>query len=170
MTSRNLLALAPSVRSAAFDFLASATEAGLDVLIYCTYRSHEDQSRLYRQGRSLATITRKARELEDKWKRPDLAEILLGVGPQHGRKATNAAPGQSAHNYSIAFDGVPMIGGKPQWGTKTDQEKMYWQMYGRLGQAAGLEWAGNWRSFKEFPHMQRPGFDWREFITNEAST
>lgn len=165
MASRELSDLAPDVRRAALGFLSAADAAGFGVLVYCTYRDPTEQARLYRQGRSLAEIRAKATELEREWQRPDLAEILLMVGPQHGKKVTNAAPGQSAHNYHAAFDGVPMVGGKPQWSKKTEQEKSAWQTYGELGEAAGLEWAGRWRSFREFPHLQRAGFAWRDLIT-----
>ena len=67
-----------------------------------------------------------------------------------GKVVTNARAGQSFHNYRCAVDVVPLRNGKPVWDTK-DQA---WQTIGRIGKAAGLEWAGDWKRFKEFPHFQ----------------
>lgn len=165
MASRRLDDLMPEVRERAEDFLGLAADAGLDVLIYCTHRSLAEQARIYRQGRPAWRIREKAAELRDELGRPDLADILMGVGPQYERTIrTNAAPGQSLHNYRLAFDGVPLVNGKPVWGTTDPDDAALWQRYGELAARAGLEWAGNWRSFTEFPHCQLPGADWRELI------
>ena len=70
-----------------------------------------------------------------------------------GKIVTNAKAGQSFHNYRCAVDVVPMRNGKPVW----DSKDPVWQVVGRLGTAAGLEWAGDWKRFKEFPHFQYTG-------------
>ena len=70
-----------------------------------------------------------------------------------GRIVTNARAGQSFHNYRCAVDVVPVRNGKPVW----DSKDPVWQVVGRLGKAAGLEWAGDWKRFKEFPHFQYTG-------------
>lgn len=70
-----------------------------------------------------------------------------------GVKVTNARAGQSYHNHRCAVDVVPMKNGKPIWNAKDP----VWQDIGRLGKAAGLEWAGDWVRFKEFPHFQYTG-------------
>lgn len=70
-----------------------------------------------------------------------------------GRIVTNAKAGQSYHNFRCAVDVVPLRNGKPVWDTKDP----VWQTVGRLGKAAGLEWAGDWKRFKEFPHFQYAG-------------
>lgn len=70
-----------------------------------------------------------------------------------GRIVTNAKAGQSYHNYRCAVDVVPVRNGKPVW----DSKDPVWQTVGRLGKAAGLEWAGDWKRFKEFPHFQYTG-------------
>ena len=67
-----------------------------------------------------------------------------------GRIVTNAKAGQSWHNYRCAVDVVPVVAGKPRW----DVKDAVWQEVGRLGKAAGLEWAGDWKRFKEYPHFQ----------------
>jgi peptidoglycan LD-endopeptidase CwlK len=67
-----------------------------------------------------------------------------------GKIVTNAKAGESFHNYRCAVDVVPIINGKPVW----DTSYQVWQTIGRLGKEAGLEWAGDWVKFKEYPHFQ----------------
>ena len=70
-----------------------------------------------------------------------------------GRIVTNARAGQSFHNYRCAVDVLPLLHGKPVW----DSKNSIWQDVGRIGKAAGLEWAGDWKRFKEYPHFQYTG-------------
>lgn len=70
-----------------------------------------------------------------------------------GNKVTNAKGGQSWHNYRCAVDVVPLKHGKANWNVKDP----IWQDVGRLGKECGLEWAGEWKTFKEFPHFQYTG-------------
>jgi len=139
ISSKKVTDLHPVVAVKAANFLQRCASAGIDVLITNTYRDHESQAALYAQGRSTP-----------------------------GRKATNAPPGRSFHNYRLAFDVVPLRHGKLVWGTSgngidsdpTDDDKddlELWQRVGAIGKACGLEWAGDWKSFKEFPHFQFTG-------------
>ena len=130
MSSRRLEDLHPLMRPLVDAFLAACAREGIDLLVTCTYRSNEEQARLYVQGRT----------------RP-------------GPRVTNAKPGQSMHNFrfngkpaSLAVDVVPMVSGKPVWSATAP----VWQQVGKLGEAAGLEWAGRWKRFREFPHFQHP--------------
>lgn len=70
-----------------------------------------------------------------------------------GRIVTNAKAGQSFHNYRCAVDVVPLINGKPAWNVKDE----VWKKIGAIGESKGLEWAGNWKRFKEYPHFQYTG-------------
>ncbi len=70
-----------------------------------------------------------------------------------GKIVTNAKAGQSWHNYRCAVDVVPIVNGKPCW----DVKNFVWQQVGALGKQAGLEWAGDWKRFKEYPHFQYTG-------------
>ena len=158
MASRNLEDLKKTMQRKANQFLGICALSDLDVLIYCTYRSPEEQARLYRQGRNIRTIKGKANQLREL--NPSLADLLMAVGPQHGPKVTGAGPGQSLHQYGWAFDGVPLRDGKPAWAA----DDPLWQIYGECAEQAGLEWAGNWRSFTEYPHCQMPGKNWRDLI------
>lgn len=126
MASRSLLDLSPVVRRAALAFLDESRACGLDVLIYCTLRSKDEQTMLYAQGRTAP-----------------------------GAVVTQAKPGQSLHNpddegFAWAFDAVPMVGGKPAW----DDGARLMQM-GICGESCGLEWAGRWDgSIRERVHFQ----------------
>ena len=160
MASRKLSDLVGTMEARAEALVAKCDMAGIDLLIYCTLRSLEEQARLYRQPKSADQIHAMADKLRNVYMRPDLGEILLSVGPQSGPKVTNAAPGMSAHNYGLAFDCVPLVNGKAQWSSKAPE----WQEVGRLGQSLGLEWAGSWTSFREYPHFQELGFTWRQRI------
>lgn len=126
MSSRSLSVLHPAFRPKAEEFIKAANVVGLDVLVYCTVRTMQEQEVLYEQGR---------------------------IKP--GKVITNARPGESAHNWGFAFDGAPLVGGKIDW----DPENPVWQQYGKLAVNLGLEWAGNWVHFKEYPHIQLPNWE-----------
>ena len=111
-------------------FLVRVEADGIDLLVTCTYRSDEEQAKLYAIGRT-----------------------------KPGRRVTNAAPGRSMHNFrfngkpaSLAVDVVPLANGKPVW----NAADVVWKRVGELGEAAGLEWAGRWKRFREYPHFQHP--------------
>lgn len=126
MASRSLDALAAPVKARALAFLRECQGAGLDVLIYCTLRTNEEQAELYASGRTV-----------------------------RGPILTNARPGQSYHNPDAngnawAFDAVPTRGGKPLWSDETAITTM-----GQCGEAVGLQWAGRWRgAMRERVHFQ----------------
>ena len=129
--SRKLSDLRPDVRAKCEAMLAACDAEGIDLLVTCTFRSHAEQAALYAQGRTAP-----------------------------GRIVTNAKPGQSKHNHlegdtpaSLAFDVVPLKDGKPVWGT-AGLDGQVWQRVGAIGKAQGLDWAGDWRTFKEYPHFE----------------
>lgn len=124
LNSRKIEDLNPVVAEKARDFLALCKVEGIDVIITSTYRDNESQNELYAQGRT-----------------------------KPGAKVTNAKAGQSFHNFRVAFDVVPLRNGKPVWGT-TGEDLKLWQRLGEIGKRCGLEWAGEWRTFREFPHFQ----------------
>jgi peptidoglycan LD-endopeptidase CwlK len=81
------------------------------------------------------------------------ASLIETAPPQYGERiVTNALPCQSAHNFGLAFDAVPLDGGKPVWDAASGLVK---QM-GQCGEEAGLEWAGKWTRFTESVHFQMP--------------
>jgi peptidoglycan L-alanyl-D-glutamate endopeptidase CwlK len=69
-----------------------------------------------------------------------------------GNIVTRAKAGESWHNWRCALDVVPIVNGKAIW-----DDQNTWTQIGEIGVACGLEWAGNWVTFKEFPHFQYTG-------------
>lgn len=125
MASRRLTDLARPVYERAERFILACEAEGIDLLVTCTYRSLEEQAELYAQGRD-----------------------------KPGRKVTNAKAGESLHNYRLAFDVVPLVGGKCVW----NASDTLWVRVGALGMREGLEWAGQWpKDKREFPHFQYTG-------------
>lgn len=126
-SSRNIDDLIMPVKLMALNHIHACKQAGIELLVTCTYRCPADQTKLYAQGRTAP-----------------------------GAIVTNAKAGESLHQYRVAYDVVPMRDGKPVWGTRGADGEL-WQMVGNLGKAAGLEWAGDWAKFKEYPHFQHTG-------------
>ena len=128
--SRDLKDLHPDMRPLVDDFIASCAKAHIELLVTCTWRSPQEQAALYAQGRTTL-----------------------------GKIVTRAKPGQSMHNFtlkgrpaSLAVDVVPMVNGKPVWSSSDP----LWRDLGLRGEFAGLEWAGRWLKFREYPHFQHP--------------
>jgi peptidoglycan L-alanyl-D-glutamate endopeptidase CwlK len=128
--SRSLNDLHPAMQPLAAEFLNNCKAAGIDLLVTCTWRSGAEQDALYAQGRTTP-----------------------------GSIVTRAKAGQSKHNHtlagrpaSLALDVVPLRLGKPVWAASD----AIWKDVGRIGKACGLEWAGEWRRMREFPHFQHP--------------
>ncbi|WP_088330687.1 M15 family metallopeptidase [Lacimicrobium sp. SS2-24] len=152
MASRDLNDLVPAAKHNAEKVIQACKQAtDFDLLIYCTLRTLEEQARLYRQSRSRAEINHKIAKYQQRGF-GFLADILEAVGPCYGPHVTNAAPGESWHNYGEAWDAVPLIGGKPAWNYL--QAKMYWDAYGEAVRQVGMNWAGDWTDFREYPHAQ----------------
>lgn len=128
INSRAIEDLQPQVAEQARALLDTAESEGIDLIITSTLRDFEAQAALYAQGRT-----------------------------SPGKRVTNADAGDSAHNYGLAFDVVPMRNGKPVWGTTADIDRDLWERIGELGESVGLEWAGRWRTFKEYAHFQNLG-------------
>lgn len=121
VTSRlHFQSLHPSIQPKARALFRLAEQRGIILRMTSGLRSHEEQARLYAQGRSTP-----------------------------GEIVTNAKPGQSFHNYGMAFDVVPMVSGRPDW------KSPHWQLIGQLGESVGLNWGGRWRR-PDRPHFEFP--------------
>ena len=153
MASRRLEDLTPETEKMAREHLLRCADAGIELLIYCTLRDTHEQARLYRQSRTKEQVQAKIDQFKARGF-PALGQILREVGPQKaGPKVTGAGPGESFHQYSRAYDCVPLVNGKPVWSSAGENGKL-WAKVGELGKKCGLEWAGDWTSFREFPHFQ----------------
>lgn len=120
INSRKLEDLHPKVQQMCKEFIRSCDSNGIDIIITSTYRDFESQNELYSQGRT-----------------------------KPGKKVTNAKAGQSFHNFRVAFDFVPIVNGKAQWG-----DIALFKKCGEIAKSIGLEWAGDWKTFKEYAHCQ----------------
>lgn len=84
---KNIYSLDIDFAKRVLDWYEECLREGLDILIYCGYRSNDEQNTLYRQGRETS-----------------------------GKIVTNARGGQSFHNYGRAIDFVPLKNGEANWG------------------------------------------------------
>ncbi len=164
MASRDIKDLRPDVMEKAENLLTECQHQQLDILIYRTLSSLEEQARLFCRGRTSAEIEAVAARLEREYNRPDVSAVLLNVEPQNGARVTNAAPGMSLHNYGLALDAVPLRDGKPVWGAKEEEDIAIWHRYGQAAEKVGFEWGGRWTRFRDMPHIQEPGVRWQELI------
>lgn len=123
INSRNIDDLHPHVAMLCHNFVLACAAQGIDVSITSTYRDNEAQNALYAEGRTAP-----------------------------GDIVTNAKGGQSFHQYRLAFDFVPIVGGKARWSDLKTIERC-----GVIGEGLGLEWAGRWVHMKESLHLQATG-------------
>ena len=132
--SRSLYDLKPEVRDIAISFITRCELEipGLKMVVSCTLRPKEVQDALYLIGRR---------------------------GIQGERIVTNCKGGDSFHQYGVAFDVFPLLGGKPILQTAEGDEVSdpLWQKIGKIGEECGLEWAGRWTHNREAPHFQQTG-------------
>lgn len=143
MASRKLTDLERSTYLMAEAFSCECAKRGVDMLIYCTYRSKGEQYALWLQGRRVDAVK--------------VERARHGLPPiterEAQKKVTWAAPGLSWHNYGRAFDVVPLSAGRPVW----DSKSPVWLTLGEIGESVGLEWGGRWSSKPDFPHFQCTG-------------
>ena len=123
INSRRLEDLLPTVQARAARWIAECERQGVPVLVTSTYRDNESQAAIYAQGRTTP-----------------------------GKIVTNAKAGESLHNYRVAVDFVPLVGGKPDW-----EDAAKFAKAGQIAESQGMEWAGRWKSFKELAHVQFTG-------------
>ena len=110
-------------------------ELGVSLIFTSTHRDNECQAMLYAQGRTT--------------KGPNVT-LLKPMGDI----VTNAGPGESFHNYRVAFDVVPVKFGKAIWNSSDP----IWDKIGAIGEKFGLEWAGRWKGkLREKAHFQFTG-------------
>jgi len=70
-------------------------------------------------------------------------------------KVTNAKGGQSNHNFGIAFD-VGIFKGKIYYTGKNATENKAYADLSKLIKPVGLEWGGDWKTSKDYPHYELP--------------
>jgi peptidoglycan LD-endopeptidase CwlK len=122
MASRKIEDLHPDLIPLCQHFLLDCKDAGLDILVTCTYRSNIEQDALYAQGRT-----------------------------KPGKIVTNAKRGQSEHNFTLkgrpaskAFDIVPLVHGKCDWDLTSTAWKQIKEIWEKMKPINGyyLDWYG----------------------------
>lgn len=135
ISEERILTLHPKIRDEVLSLFNKANNELLlgkaKARVTCGYRSFLDQDKLYAQGRSLP-----------------------------GKIVTNARGGYSVHNYGLAFDFCLIVdGGKhASWEHLKDFDEdgtPDWMEFVNLFKAKGYEWGGDWKSFKDYPHLQK---------------
>jgi len=132
---KDLNKLHPWMRTKAKELIALCKANGISIIITQTLRTKSEQDVLYSQGRT-----------------------------KPGLKVTNAKYPQSLHCWGIAFDFVPVIGGKAIW----NKPEMF-NRVGALGKSIGLAWGGDWTSFKDNPHFEAPNHTWKELQSKHGT-
>lgn len=132
LTLKRISTLHPSVRKEVEEILSSVQlSKGTEVRVTQALRTFEEQEALYAQGRT-----------------------------KPGKKVTNAAGGQSIHNYGLAFDYVLFKEGKISWDVDDD-----WKKVATAFKAKNWQWGGDWTSLKDYPHLEKAGKEtWRTLL------
>lgn len=139
MASRDLDDLNADFKLQVAKWLSDCEDAGLDILVTCTYRSAAEQDALYAQGREPLDEVNALRK----------AVGLLPISGLMNNVVTNCKGGESEHQKREAVDFVPLNAGKCDW-----NNPLAFLKAGELAEARGLTWAGRFTSFKETCHIQ----------------
>lgn len=99
--------------------------------------------RAYKEGINVI-ITQGLRTIEEQ-------NALYAQGrTKPGKIVTNARGGYSYHNFGLAFDfAIMKDDGSVSWNVDGK-----WRRVGAIGKSLGLEWGGDWKDFKDYPHFQ----------------
>ena len=131
VASRRLEDLHPAIQPLAAKLVKECRKEGIDLLIYATYRSKEEQVKLYAIGRT-----------KDLGKSP----VTWTLASRHTEEFEDGTPA------STAFDCVPMLMGKCMWSSS-----QLYKRVGEIGKKIGLSWGGDWGAKrKDSPHFQLP--------------
>lgn len=77
-----------------------------------------------------------------------------------GSIVTNAAAGQSYHNYGLAFDFEMLTNGKADWTVGPN-----WMKVVEVMKSYGMTWGGDFPNLKDNPHFENTfGHNWRELL------
>ena len=104
-------------------------EKKIEILITDDYRSNEEQDKLYDKGRRAP-----------------------------GQVVTHAEGGESYHNFGLAVDfALQLENGNVIWDTEYDGNgngQSDWFEVAEIAKELGFQWGGDWRGFKDYPHLQ----------------
>ena len=147
--------LVPQFKARVLALLARCRDRGVEMRPYNGLRSPLEQARLWRQSRSIEEIERRSAELQAQGAQ-FLAGCLRRAGAQHGDHVTDASPGLSWHQWGEAVDCFWLVDAQAEWSSRrlVDGRNGY-RIYADEAQALGLHPAGHWKTFKDWPHVQR---------------
>ncbi|MBP1999768.1 peptidoglycan L-alanyl-D-glutamate endopeptidase CwlK [Paenibacillus shirakamiensis] len=125
-----LMGLHPIVGQAAYKLIERCYERGVPIVITQGLRSIQEQNALYAQGRTTP-----------------------------GSIVTNAKGGYSNHNFGMAIDFALLLpdGKTVSWMLIRDGDNdgiKDWDEVVKEAKALGFQWGGDWKSFKDYPHLE----------------
>ncbi|AQQ52034.1 M15 family metallopeptidase [Planococcus lenghuensis] len=122
-------ALHPEVAEKSDELIRRAAAIGIDAVVTEGFRSAERQNELYAQGRTT-----------------------------EGSIVTQVEGGGSYHNYGLAIDFALLEeDGDISWDLERDANangEPDWFEVAAIGKDLGFEWGGDWRRFKDYPHLE----------------
>ncbi|MFD0960480.1 M15 family metallopeptidase [Paenibacillus chungangensis] len=125
----SIIGLHPVVHELSEQLVKECTALGIHVVITDGFRSHHEQNTLFQQGRSA-----------------------------DGPIVTHAKGGESYHNYGLAIDfALKTKKGKLIWDLEYDgnqNKHADWLEVVAVAKGLGFSWGGDWKSFKDYPHLQ----------------
>jgi peptidoglycan LD-endopeptidase CwlK len=131
-TEKNLATLDPKAQPIFRTFIslarAEAAKQGCDYIAISGNRTYAEQDALYAQGRTAP-----------------------------GPIVTKAKGGQSNHNFGIALDFGVFQNGRYLDGGDNDDKRLAAAIHKAVAphaRANGIEWGGDWASFKDLPHFE----------------
>ncbi len=129
LTEKLLARVHPGLASRCRSMIELCAHGGVAIQVTQGLRTWQEQDALYAKGRTIAPIGK---------------QFIV----------TNAKGGSSFHNFGLAFDIVVIDAiGKADW----DATHPAWTRAAEIGKSVGLEWGGDWKSFKDRPHFQYTG-------------
>lgn len=109
--------------------LEKTAEREITIRITDDYRSFEEQDKLYDKGRRTS-----------------------------GKVVTHSEGGESYHNFGLAVDfALQLENGDVIWNTEYDGNgngQSDWFEVAEIAKELGFQWGGDWRGFKDYPHLQ----------------
>ena len=121
--------LNPVVEERSNQLITKAAAKGIVILITDGFRSVSEQNLLYGKGRTT-----------------------------EGNIVTNAKGGDSYHNFGLAVDfAIKLPSGEVIWDRQYDgngNSVADWTEVVAIAKKLGFDWGGDWKDFKDYPHLQ----------------
>ena len=152
--SRKITDMHPFLQVLCLKHMQMAADAGVPFIVTQTLRTQEEQQFLFAKGRTAPGEPCYHNGIR----------VPVGSCQQHplGVTVTKAEPGNSYHEYGLAYDValVDKTTGKPHWKEAEDANfntRGDFTDIGEIGEQIGLEWGGRWTRFPDMPHFQYRG-------------